>query len=172
MHLFKDSRGRDWEVAIDPFEIKRVRSEHGLDLYKLIDDGCAPLGRLLEDPVQLVEVLHTLCRRQLEAKKVEPEDFARAFTGDVLQAAADAFMEELFDFFPRPEMRATLRRLASKGREMSNRFLETATQELDRINPDQVIEKLKGTLSPESLAEKLKSSSGSVPASSASTPAI
>lgn len=106
MHRFCDNAGRTWVVSINVTAIKRVRGLVGIDLYKLIDDGFRPLGTLVADPVQLADVLYCLCKDEADAKQISDEDFGRALAGDAITLAADAFVEELIDFFPDARTRA------------------------------------------------------------------
>ena len=100
MHTFTDNADRTWTVAINVAAIKRVRGLVQVDLYKLIDDGFKPLAELIADPVRLADVLYCLCKDEADARQVSDEDFGRALAGDAITLAADAFVEELIDFFP------------------------------------------------------------------------
>lgn len=158
MHSFQDNAGRTWTVAINVAAVKRVRGLVHIDLYKLIDDGFKPLAALVADPVQLADVLYCLCQDEADAKNVSDEDFGRALAGDAITLAADAFVEELIDFFPDARARASLTKVLAAGRKVRDRLLDHA---------ETVIE----TLDPETEASKLIASFGNSPASSASTPA-
>lgn len=157
MHVFKDAAGRAWEVVIDVAAVRRVRAAVGLDLLALAENGARPLGELLGDAVLVVEVLYVLCEPQAKAASVSDEDFGRLFAGDVLEAATDAFTEELVDFFPR-RLREAMRRMLAKARDLSARMLTQVEAKIDAIDLD-------------SLVTTLNASSGKPPASSVSTPA-
>lgn len=158
MHSFRDNAGRTWTVVINVAVVKRVRGLVNIDLYKLIDDGFKPLGALVADPVQLADVLYCLCKDEADAKSVSDEDFGRALAGDAITLAADAFVEELIDFFPDARARASLTKVLAAGRKVRDRLL---------VHAETVIE----TLDPAAEANKLIASFGNSPASSASTPA-
>jgi len=158
MHSFPDNAGRTWTVVINVTAVKRVRGLVGIDLYKLIDDGFKPLAALVADPVQLADVLYCLCKDEADAKQVTDEDFGRALAGDAITLAADAFVEELIDFFPDARARASLTKVLAAGRKVRDRLLGHA---------ETVIE----TLDPETAANALIASFGNSPGSSASTPA-
>lgn len=151
MTTFVDTAGRTWTVRVDVAAIKRVRSVAGVDLYGLVDDRFAGLGRLLGDPVPLVDVLYVLCRDAAERAGVTDEDFGRAMAGDVIERAANAFVEALIDFFPDPRVRAGLRRVIEAGRTVRTRLIDRMTDETKRIDVD-------------SLVTKLSASSGDAPA--------
>ena len=158
MHSFRDNAGRTWTVAINVAAVKRVRGLVGVDLYKLIDDGFKPLAALVSDPVQLADVLYCLCKDEADAKQVSDEDFGRALAGDAILLAADAFVEELIDFFPGARARASLTKVLAAGRKVRDKILDHA-------------ETVIATLDPAAEASKLIASFGKSPASSASTPA-
>lgn len=157
MHSFRDNAGRVWTVTINVAAIKRVRGLVGVDLYKLIDDGFKPLGALVGDPVRLADVLYCLCKDEADAKQITDEDFGRALAGDAITLAADAFVEELVDFFPDARTRASLTKVLTAGRKVRDKLLTHAKVVIETFDVDQA-------------ASKLIASFGNSPASSASTP--
>ncbi|MBX3399546.1 MAG: hypothetical protein KF873_12455 [Gemmataceae bacterium] len=158
MQSFRDNAGRAWTVAINVAAVKRVRGLVGVDLYKLIDDGFKPLAALVGDPVQLADVLYCLCKDEADAKSISDEDFGRALAGDAITLAADAFVEELIDFFPDARARASLTKVLAAGRKVRDKLMDHAEVVIDRLDPA-------------AEASKLIASFGNSPASSGSTPA-
>jgi hypothetical protein len=157
MHSFVDNAGRTWVIAINVAAVKRVRGLVGIDLYSLIDDGFKPLSELVADPVRLADVLYCLCKDEADARNISDEDFGRALYGDVITLAADAFVEELVDFFPDARARTSLKKVLAAGRKMRDRLLDHAETMIAGIDPD-------------AEAQKLIASFGSSPGSSGSTP--
>jgi hypothetical protein len=158
MRSFTDNLGRAWTVTINVAAIKRVRGLVNVDLYKLVDDGFKPLAALVTDPVQLADVLYCLCKEEADAKQISDEDFGRALAGDAITLAADAFVEELIDFFPDARARTSLKKVLAAGRSVRDKLLDHAESLID-------------TLDPTAEANRLIASYGNSPASSASTPA-
>jgi hypothetical protein len=158
MHTFADNLGRTWYVAINVTTVKRVRAALGVDIYQLVDDGMQELGKLVADPVRLADVLYVLCQEDAEAKQISDEDFGRALGGDAITAAAEAFVEELVDFFPDERSRTALRKVIAAGRQVRTKLLDHAETMLEELNP-------------EACAKELIGSWTSSRASSASTPA-
>ena len=156
MHSFVDNSRRTWEIAINVAAVKRIRGLLGIDLYALVDDGFKSLSKLVSDPVTLADVLYCLCKDQAEMQSITDEDFGRALAGDAITQAADAFVEELIDFFPDARARASLRKAIEAGKAVREKVLNHAEKILDSIDPE-----------PE--AQKWINSSGTWPASSAST---
>ena len=157
MHSFVDNSRRTWEVAINVTAVKRIRGLLGIDLYSLVDDGFKSLSKLVSDPVSLADVLYCLCKDQADKQSISDEDFGRALAGDAITQAADAFVEELIDFFPDARARASLRKAIEAGKTVRDKVLSHAEKILDSIDP-------------ETEAKKWISSSGTLPESSVVTP--
>jgi len=156
MHSFVDNSRRTWEVAINVAAVKRIRGLLGIDLYALVDDGFKSLSKLVSDPVTLADVLYCLCKEQADKQSISDEDFGRALAGDAITQAADAFVEELIDFFPDARARASLRKAIEAGKTVRDKVLSHAEKILDSIDP-------------ETEAKKWISSSGTWPESSVVT---
>jgi hypothetical protein len=138
--------------------VKRVRGLVGVDLYKLVEDGYQALARLASDPVALADVLYCLVKDEADARGITDEEFGRGLAGDAILLAANAFVEELIDFFPDARTRASLRKVVTAGRKVRDRLLDHAEALIEKIDP-------------EAEAKNLIASFGSSPASSDSTPA-
>ncbi|HEX5442603.1 MAG TPA: hypothetical protein VFW87_02185, partial [Pirellulales bacterium] len=82
------------------------------------------------------DVLYVLCKEDADAKQVSDEDFGRALGGDAIQAAAEALVEELIDFFPDERSRQALRKVVGAGREVRAKLLDHAETMLEELNPD------------------------------------
>jgi hypothetical protein len=156
MRSFIDNAGRTWTLQINVAAIKRVRGLVGVDLYKLIDDGMEPLAKLVADPVDFVDVLYCLVKTEAEAKQITDEQFGQSLAGDSINLAADAFVEELIDFFPEARARAALRKTIQAGKQVKSKVLDH-------------MEGLVQNLDVEAAASSLISSFGNLPESSAST---
>ena len=102
------------------------------------------------------DVLYCLCKDQADKQSISDEDFGRALAGDAITQAADAFVEELIDFFPDARARASLRKAIEAGKTVRDKVLSHAEKILDSIDP-------------ETEAKKWISSSGTWPESSGST---
>jgi len=156
MHSFIDNSRRTWEIAINVAAVKRIRGLLGIDLYALVDDGFKSLSKLVSDPVTLADVLYCLCKDQADKQSISDEDFGRALAGDAITQAADAFVEELIDFFPDARARASLRKAIEAGKTVRDKVLSHVEKILDSIDT-------------ETEAKKWISSSGTWPESSAVT---
>jgi hypothetical protein len=157
MHSYVDNSQRTWEIVINVAAVKRIRGLLGIDLYSLVDDGFKSLSKLVSDPVTLSDVLYCLCKDQADKQSITDENFGRALSGDAITQAADAFVEELIDFFPDARARASFRKAIEAGKAVRDKVISHAETILDSINP-------------ETEAQKWINSSGTLPASSASIP--
>jgi len=97
MAKFKDNKGNEWIVPVNSTTVKRVRDVLDIDL---VDLNQTTINRLIEDTVLLVDVLWVLCERQAKSKKVSEEGFAERLVGDPIDAAVDALLEAIANFFP------------------------------------------------------------------------
>lgn len=146
MHSFVDNAGRTWVIAINVATVRRVRALVGVDIPGLIDDGFQPLGELVADPVKLADVLYCLCKEEADAKQITDEDFGRALAGDAIALAADAFVEEMIDFFQNARVRESLRKVLASGRKVREKLLDHNDVLIAGIDPDEEARKLIASL--------------------------
>ena len=137
MRVFKDNAGRDWEVAVLGDAVKRVKGALGIDL--LDSAGGQVIEQLVNDPVLLCDMVYCLCERQAEARGVSDEDFGRAMAGDAVDAACDAFLQELVCFFPQPRRRVMEKALEKMG-QLQTRLADGMTEMIDSPEVEQAID--------------------------------
>lgn len=165
MKSFTDNTGRAWTLVVNVATVKRVRALCGVDLNSVIEveDG-KPSAKLLErlasDPVLLVDVLYAVCKPECDRLGVSDEDFGSAMAGDSVDAATQALLDEVIDFFPEAKRRA-FRKILSASR----RFGEAAKKRLAELLEDKGLE---DALVSE--LERLTGLSPSAPESAASAP--
>lgn len=100
MHLFYDDQERQWRLSINVAAVKRVRrvfSEEG-EPFDLLDPELPTM--LANDPALLADLLWELVDKS-KNPDVTPEQFGEALGGNAIERAGEAFLEELFDFFPK-----------------------------------------------------------------------
>lgn len=131
MKKFKDSKGREWEIAVNVGTIRSVRAACGIDL---IDAALGATAiKLAENPCLVGDVLWALVKKQAEVLRVSGEDFAYLLSGDVLKDATDALLEDLMDFFPNPETRRALRAAMAIATQNTRQKLELAMSQLEAL---------------------------------------
>lgn len=131
-HGFQDTEGRTWTFDINWLTATRCLKETGVDLFNILKDGLGKVSALLQDPIEMMSVFTCLLAEQMKAQKVTPEDFARSFSGDVVEDSARAFCEALADFFPGPK-RQLIRGLLEKGKEIEAAMIGKAMIEMDAL---------------------------------------
>jgi hypothetical protein len=160
MKKFTDNKGRDWLIEINITAVKHVRAALQINLLEAQTGQLQ--AKIAQDIVLLVDILYVLCKAQADERKISDEEFGRAMYGDVFGPAKDAFEEELAAFFQSGQRQLILTALA-KTRKLEQIVLERG---LARLQSDDLEKKVLAEL------EKLNDSSGSSPASPASTPAL
>ena len=111
MKSFTDNTGRAWTLSVTVGTIKRVRALCNVDLVGVIsiESGAQPkvdlLERLGSDPVLLVDVLYAVCKPEADAKGVSDEEFGQAMSGDAIEMATTALLDEVIDFSPKRNAR-------------------------------------------------------------------
>src|SRR5262245_66118902 len=95
---FNDNAGRTWTVAINVDAIKRVRGLLSVDLLEVVEGKL--IETLIRDPILLCDVVYAVCKPEADAKHVSDEDFGRAMSGDAIDHATKALLEDLVDFSP------------------------------------------------------------------------
>jgi hypothetical protein len=164
MKAFTDAQGRAWTVVVNVSAVKRVRDLLDVDLMGVA--GGDLLSRLADDPVLLVDVLYVLCKVEADAKGMSDEDFGKGMVGGVLDEAASALMKELLDFFPSAQRARALGKLL-KVMEAQDAAMQEAAKMLAPLADAAPAAPPPGDSPP----TKPGDSSGTLPASAASTPA-
>lgn len=106
MRSFKDNQGRSWQIALNVYEMKRIRALLGIDLVNVITldkDGAVKVDlvdRIANDPCLLVDILWVLVESQAKEEGVSDVDFGCSLAGKSIEEATQAFLDELVDFFP------------------------------------------------------------------------
>ncbi|MCG3178003.1 MAG: hypothetical protein BIFFINMI_00326 [Phycisphaerae bacterium] len=163
MKSFTDTAGRAWDIVVNVDTIKRVRDLLGVNLLGIVEPGNDLVDRLAEDVILVCDILFAVVKPQTTERNVSDADFGKALSGDVIDTATTALLEELIDFFP-SRRRAILRQAWEKVVTVKARMETEAEAKARTLLADPKLEEqLMATLS--------GGSSGNSPASSASPPA-
>ena len=141
MRSFKDANGQEWSLTVDVGAIKRARTLAGFDLLSVLDDDLAPLAKLSDDFVLLVDVIYSVCKPQADSRGVSDEQFGEGLVGDPICDAQGVLLAELADFFPRPEQRAAMRKVLAKVEQTTTAVLkriDSETARIDELDVDQL----------------------------------
>jgi hypothetical protein len=160
MKTFLDSTDRQWAITIHVTAIKRLRGLLNVDLYSLIDNKFEGLGKLLSDPVQLVDVIYVLCKDDADREGITDEEFGRAMRGDAIARATEAFLSEFTDFFPDPKVREGLRKVLETTHKVRDILLSRGLREVDEIDLEDLASQV---VNSNGLSGNLPAQLGSIP---------
>lgn len=151
MPNFTDTEGRKWQVNLDIFSLKQIKSEVGVDLLDSLGskDSSNFFIRMQTDPVIFFDALYVVCRKQCEERSLSDEDFGRLFTdGKMIEKAMEAFTESVVNFC-RPGQAAMIRKTVNLQNQVMSLGLEKIGEKLDQISAEDIVndalrEKLSG----------------------------
>lgn len=125
MTAIKTTDGREWKVEINVGTVRRCLQDTGLRLTDLFANQ-KTIGQFFADDLKFCEVIHSIIRPQLEAAGKTPEDFYATIDGTVIEAAAEALLVELANFFQEPR-RGLLLGLVAKYKTAATQLRDAGT---------------------------------------------
>lgn len=138
MKPFKDTEGTEWLVKIDVATIKRVRDTADVDLLS-IGENPTLHAQLQNDPIFLVDLLYVVCRPQADERGITDVQFGERMAGDAIDAAVEAFLVELVNFFPKVK-RAPLEKAVEKAAAAQRIAMARATTEIDSLDVQKLLD--------------------------------
>ena len=175
-----DSDNRSWSCAITVATVKRVQQLAEVNLLEAFD---GLLMKLADDPVSLANVLYAVCKPQADEWGVTDEQFGELLGGETIEAATNALVQGIIDFFPN-QRRQVLKQIWAKTQKARQAVTDLAVEKVESPQLDELqmlalqaagmefdrqIEKLRQEA--QSKLTDPGDSSGSLQVSSASTPA-
>jgi len=98
LQVFKDEKGREWNLEVNICTVKLVRDLLKINLLEL-EVGSPPLlTRLGTELMLLVDVIFVMLKEQADAVGVSDEEFGRGLNGPSILSAQTAFFDELCFF--------------------------------------------------------------------------
>jgi hypothetical protein len=122
------------------------------------------LQDLLGDPIKFAEAVYLLCGGKPKDDEAAAE-FCKGIDGNTLDAMAEAFREELTEFYP-PQRRPLLRKIVAKATEATTLLQQRVTEKLDALTPEAVLERMAGRGSPTASRGSSVSTPGPSPSAS------
>ena len=107
--MYRDAKGRDWELAVNVSTLERCRDAGGYDPMRLVHEG--EMHRLVLDPVLLASLAWHAVEIEAKTRGIERADFVDAVQGDAIERLLDAWIEAFASFFP--SRKAAVIRLAA-----------------------------------------------------------
>lgn len=174
MHVFTDTKGDAWRLAITVGHIKPVEADTGVNLLKMDkpfqldaddwrDDDGKPLillTRLELDLELLYSVIYSLCREEAAERKIDEVEFGKRLGisdngHDAFEDAHSAFWDEAKAFFHQTR-RHHVASVIAKQRDLIDKAMTKLDDAIAKtIDTDAIVNRIFGSLSgdmPESLA--------------------
>lgn len=138
MKSFIDKNGEAWDLDLNIGAAMRLKSRLDIKLDDVVKfdktnnpNDISLLERIAEDSILLFNIIFVLCESQIRERNLTEEQFAERFTGDTIEQATEALLDEIVNF-SRPAKRKVLMRL----RQISKEFSDQAGKKLDQILND------------------------------------
>lgn len=109
MTTFKDNTGRTWSMTLDIHAVDRVKTLAGVDLLSTLSGSL--IQRLIDEPVTLCNAIYAVCKPEADALKITDTDFGALMTGDGIDSATAALLDELVRFLPKDRRKGAIRAL-------------------------------------------------------------
>lgn len=132
MSEFSTTDGRKWQLAVNVLTVKRVREMAGVNVLALLDDA-ATVASVFSDHVKLAEVLAACVHPQLEASGVSLDEFLTALDGTAVEAATEALVREVANFFQEPRRSILLKALDKVTAKVKAANAEGAAEALNAL---------------------------------------
>lgn len=100
MAVFRDSYGHEWSLRFTVGILSQLRAV-GFDLAALTKESDRWVEVLFAEPLTLARALWVLCRDEAKAGGISEDAFLAGLDGPTLDAAGDAMIEAIVDFFHR-----------------------------------------------------------------------
>jgi len=144
--VFKDLRGREWDLAMNVELYMRLHHKFGIDIGKVFDQDDNWLTEIVvrDDMIRFMEIITECCSTQREQLDIELKDFLESLTGDVMGEAAEAFLGAIVLFLPAHKRTALTSILSSiqTGMEKTAQRIEEHAQEMTIFVEERLDEEL------------------------------
>ncbi len=133
MASFSDTAGDQWQVRVTLGAVQRCRDIASIDLLTVV--GGDAFAEFVADPVKAATALFAVVKPEADRRGIALDAFLDRLSGDAIQAARDALMDAIVDFFPSPAERRARRNLLVEVRrvmdaEMAKLEAETTPERL------------------------------------------
>ena len=148
MHNFTDNQHRTWQIALNVYEMKRIRAALGIDPVNVIaldkqgEVKVDMIDRIANDPCLLVDILWTICESQAKEEGITDVEFGSSLAGESIEEATKAFLDELVDFFP-----GAKRLFLKKAVELARKYADEMKATLEKaLESPELEDKLKAAM--------------------------
>ena len=98
MSSFKDTAGRDWQIAVNVGTLRRIKKHLDVDLMGLVVKGNGLIDRMAVDAVLICDLLFVVVMEQAETLGITDEQFGASQDGDTLVAGLECLIEGVVNF--------------------------------------------------------------------------
>ena len=105
----------------------RCRDIAGIDLLTVV--GGDGFGEFIADPVRAAKAVYAVVRPEATRRGLSEEQFLERLSGDAMDAARNALLDGIVDFFPSPAERRARRNLLAEIRRVIAKEMETLEAE-------------------------------------------
>lgn len=127
MPTFCDDHGDQWLLKVTIGGVDRCRDIAGVDLLTIV--GGEGFGEFIGDPVRAAKAVYAVVRPEANRRGVSEEQFLERLSGDAMDAARNALLDGIVDFFPSPAERRARRNLLAEIRRVIAKEMETLEAE-------------------------------------------
>jgi hypothetical protein len=127
MPAFSDDNGDQWQVKVTIGAVDRCRDIAGIDLLTVV--GGDGFGEFIADPVRAAKAVYAVVRPEAIRRGLSEEQFLERLSGDAMDAARNALLDGIVDFFPSPAERRARRNLLAEIRRVIAKEMETLEAE-------------------------------------------
>jgi len=138
VNQFSDTEGRNWVVKVTVNRIKELRRDIGLNLAEALDPQKTVINELQNNVEVLANTVWVCCKDTKQEIDVDADMFCEALSGEVLDAATEALIGAIIDFFPKGKTELLRQSLAINSR-MKERAKSQMAEHLTEIT-DEVID--------------------------------
>ena len=142
MTSFVDSAGRPWCLDINVASVKRLRARLGVDLLAIFTDAKV-LESIYSDPVYLIDIVYVLCEKQAQVRGMHEEDFGVMFSGELIEAARKALLDDILNFIESRQDRESYRKILTA---MEERLTAARQYAAEIINSGTIEQKMDAEL--------------------------
>lgn len=130
MKDFKDAKDTNWDITVNVGTAKAVKDLTGVNLFDLY---ASEAQKVFSDPCLLVNVIYVLCKKQAENRKISDVEFGERMIGDALEAASNALLLEVADFFPSGR-RQVLKKMFEQSQTAAKQMEQDAIKKLESMD--------------------------------------
>jgi isopropylmalate/homocitrate/citramalate synthase len=138
MQIIKDTAGREWTLSLTIGTAKRLKAAGVFDLEALANSKqpAKEILPLIETPYAVAAFWVAVTAKDREERKVSEEDFLDAIDGDTVEAARDAIVKEIADFFP--NSRALMLAAMNRSKEIEAKKITQAIEKLTTATDEEI----------------------------------